>query len=736
MRQHNPIGGRKCWSSAREKERLRARFLIRDRVASGVDSSTKNGTQNTGDDASDAGVPSCENIEINDTLHSDQIDIILKYVRYIRSGDKSKFSLTSMANHVNELVLRIPTSIMQDDMPHTLQLCIAWFGKDYSNFLQHYMESLTSITLMEYAIWMGKYSILGNLLIGGINPCIRSQHNTIQLITSEHPISLEDGDWQNRQRYMGTLVLKRFFDSFPIQLSSYIVKRVVDMRMNAYYQYWRSQHTCRIEQEQQRSCILSTNPFEKSCRLCEKAVPLNFALEFAPCSHIFCEPCFWEDLLCNIDMRDESDDVVLCPICGTTCRNLPLPIQRNDVNNKTSNGSKHQCDGSQGALEVKPPSPSSTPTSRRLESLTKFSALPVDREELKRRREKRKKLSEQQHLSSSWICAVRLSLGSTQDVRRDKFFAYVDKNAIHYVRASLILGVNINWTNEYGQTALYISVWRGNLDIVGLLLEYGADASIAANGGSTIRDLILHHEKGNELSSLFNLAGIDISRNPGETTLTRCAPLNIPTTVESKTLIEVTECHPGAGSYIIDDTLSSSALAWLLELRKRLPVEKSSNKEAVLCSTRSYYCDSEGFLCELLTNTIKCSGIVQSPTSHSVITFPHMRFLHYDKEGIELAPHVDLCRVDSTTGERSTHSFLLYLTDCEDGGETSLLGALSGDARYQVLAAVAPKCGRLLLFPHACPHEGNRVVDVPKTLLRGEVMISNPGPDLDEDSAR
>ena len=144
----------------------------------------------------------------------------------------------------------------------------------------------------------------------------------------------------------------------------------------------------------------------------------------------------------------------------------------------------------------------------------------------------------------------------------------------------------------------------------------------------------------------------------------------------------------------------------------------------------------------MLTKIIESSGLIvntkkrptrstttttmTTPTSHSVVVFPHMRFLHYGTEGTELAPHVDLCRVDSSTGIRSTHSFLLYLTDCEEGGETSLLGAVSGDGRNQVLAAVSPKRGRLLLFPHACPHEGNRVVNVPKTLLRGEVTIPCP----------
>ena len=56
------------------------------------------------------------------------------------------------------------------------------------------------------------------------------------------------------------------------------------------------------------------------------------------------------------------------------------------------------------------------------------------------------------------------------------------------------------------------------------------------------------------------------------------------------------------------------------------------------------------------------------------------------------------------------------------GGETVLLekeGPNVG-ASGQVLATVEPRRGRLLVFPHACPHAGLAVIDAPKLLLRGE----------------
>ena len=68
----------------------------------------------------------------------------------------------------------------------------------------------------------------------------------------------------------------------------------------------------------------------------------------------------------------------------------------------------------------------------------------------------------------------------------------------------------------------------------------------------------------------------------------------------------------------------------------------------------------------------------------------------------------------------------MYLTDCTNGGATNLLRCVcpkKGDlAGGNVLARVEPKRGRLLIFPHVCPHEGEKVIHVPKLLLRGEMV--------------
>jgi hypothetical protein len=111
---------------------------------------------------------------------------------------------------------------------------------------------------------------------------------------------------------------------------------------------------------------------------------------------------------------------------------------------------------------------------------------------------------------------------------------------------------------------------------------------------------------------------------------------------------------------------------------------------------------------------------------------PKMRFLRYPDPGGRLNPHVDLRKVDeeSSTGQRSTHTFCLYLATCDAGGETVTLDKVREPKdpmsdRFAV-GACKPKRGRLFLFPHGTPHAGRPVVDVPKVLLRGECyMVPN-----------
>lgn len=120
-----------------------------------------------------------------------------------------------------------------------------------------------------------------------------------------------------------------------------------------------------------------------------------------------------------------------------------------------------------------------------------------------------------------------------------------------------------------------------------------------------------------------------------------------------------------------------------------------------------------------------------------------------------MQPHVDLSKqldeYDPRCHAKSTHTFMVHLADCKQGGETVFLTHLNalrscqlhreardlslepepelqveeqdGEQDCPVLAAALPRRGRLVVFPHECPHAGMAVLDVPKKFLRGELLL-------------
>jgi len=268
----------------------------------------------------------------------------------------------------------------------------------------------------------------------------------------------------------------------------------------------------------------------------------------------------------------------------------------------------------------------------------------------------------------------------------------------------------VNVTNEYGQTALYIASLQGHATILQLLLSYGADQSIAAFGGSTpwsVAEANKHHTVTNLLSLPDSHPTMVLSMKDS------LDQFSFPFPNEGKTLIGNDIHHPGAGSYTIDDALPTASIQKIKTMWSTLPKDSTAKKKEK-CSTRYYFCDGEKYICRALAQSIQHA----LPDQYAMV-FPRMRFLHYTDEGSVLAPHVDLSHTEN--GLRSTHTFILYLTTCENGGETTLLQSIQSE--FDILAQVSPVMGRLLLFPHTCPHMGSQVHDE-KLILRGEVILS------------
>ncbi|CAJ1967336.1 unnamed protein product [Cylindrotheca closterium] len=164
-------------------------------------------------------------------------------------------------------------------------------------------------------------------------------------------------------------------------------------------------------------------------------------------------------------------------------------------------------------------------------------------------------------------------------------------------------------------------------------------------------------------------------------------------------------------AWVIDDAIPESKLQCIDAFRETL--ELNSKRPTV---DRRFFADEIGTRPMATALEDALNSMMISGKFH---VFQYQRFLEYRKEGASLDPHTDGTKICDNTNYKSTHTLLLYLSDCKEGGETLILNQCSWDAT--VLYPTKPQRGRILLFPHACPHAGNVVKDVPKICLRAEV---------------
>ena len=367
---------------------------------------------------------------------------------------------------------------------------------------------------------------------------------------------------------------------------------------------------------------------------------------------------------------------------------------------------------------------------------------------------------------------LHLYIGTVQEQRVLELEKAAVTNNARRVEALYIAGIDVNACNEYGQTALFVAIWKRSRDAAEALLRVGADPTIGDFSRCTPSmlpfllplPLLLTPPAVDNLVRLFDGLYVSTAEQKRVTVL-----------IDEKTHPQ----HAGAGAFMVDDCLSEGMLCHLDRLFLSLPLTQATKKS---CSDRALYCDAQGFVQEAFRQALR-EAYKEIPNHTTTRTcygaFPNMRFLHYRHVGGSLPAHIDLTRTDEN-GVMSTHTFILYLTNCDRGGETLLLetlpkplqqlqkqqkkkmsklsgggGALSSlssssssagaeateveDVKDEVenakeeeenlcvvkiLASVKPRRGRMLVFPHVCPHEGKEVHDVPKLLLRGELYSS------------
>mmetsp|Transcript_98207 Transcript_98207/g.174833 ORF Transcript_98207/g.174833 Transcript_98207/m.174833 type:complete len:416 (-) Transcript_98207:114-1361(-) len=338
------------------------------------------------------------------------------------------------------------------------------------------------------------------------------------------------------------------------------------------------------------------------------------------------------------------------------------------------------------------------------------------------------------------------------------------KNDLECLKRAIDAGAELDERNAFGQSALFVAAWYGHAEAVRTLAEAGADPSLEAPGG--IKPWTAAAAAGHA-SVLEVLRSFGVDEGP--------AASHVPGMVERhgemKTLLDADSQHPGAGSRYLDDAVPEATLRRLDALVHELPVPRSEDpataqapglplsrakarrfRQKLLSvgkrtSERRFYCDAANWIRPAVQKAVEAAGFASAKVS------PWMRFLIYKRAGQPLKPHVDAqwnagftpsidipyvpepwlsceqgyAELGGQVGapEKTSHSFLLYLTDCRDG-ETQLLEGMvpareiAEDASL-VSASCKPRRGRLLLFPHDCVHAAAPVASLPKLVLRGDV---------------
>ena len=291
----------------------------------------------------------------------------------------------------------------------------------------------------------------------------------------------------------------------------------------------------------------------------------------------------------------------------------------------------------------------------------------------------------------------------------------------HQVERILQEGAHINARNGYGQTAYFCACWQGQQACMQLLLQFGADLNIPSNGNCLPRDVVPH--AGTNHGTGTNNTGAPIVVRPPVVLLPKVPSCFHTSFNLNESLLQQLEdkfnLFQGQGERESAAAFSSKKNAKNAKNAENTnSVSSEPHGERHTDPERRWFCDEESLVSAALVQALVSSGVVAAQT---IAIVPYMRFLYYDEPGQQLLPHTDAAKYGVQSNTKSTHTWIVYLSECHDGGATQFVQDITS-APPTVLASCSPCRGRLLIFPHATPHAGAVTGTSPKLLLRGELI--------------
>ena len=550
-------------------------------------------------------------------------------------------------------------------------------------------------TLLHYAYIFGRDRIISALIRAGCDPSLYpgvKEERTVDVI--------------------GSLL------DFSMAYRAWLVRFVYDMIGQSL-----------IESARREDTLDVTDQSDILCTCCgARNVYYNLVLlRWVPCGHRICIDCTWRGATRKLHSTQYA---LRCPMCNSRCDgseeefyNMPSCAEYMDgIYYAAGAGASHADLAHSSASE------------RKVLSRDLWQTLPVEIDENSK--------AAKQSTTAIAPCPMHILsqyfIGSTQSQRSAEFHKAAIMGNVYRLYWIFRCGVDIDACDEYGQTALLAACANSQIDSVKFLLWAGADWRVEDNchvNGLDVARAIRCEEIIRLLTEDASIRQDDIYPSVVGTEYSAiaiaaasggdCSIRDVVVTA----LIPTDADHLGAGSCYIDNCFSEAFLQRLEHTWRNCP-ETPPTKQS--CSSRYYISDSMGWIragiataletarkmyseetvsSDMRSHAINCSGV-----------FANMRFLQYSSRGGHLPPHEDLSRTDVILDRTSTHTFILYLSTCTEGGETALLRSVVRSDENDDNVIVAPVRGRLLLFPHKCPHEGAPLIDVPKLLLRGEAF--------------
>ena len=212
------------------------------------------------------------------------------------------------------------------------------------------------------------------------------------------------------------------------------------------------------------------------------------------------------------------------------------------------------------------------------------------------------------------------------------------------------------------------------------------------------------------------------------------------------------DVHQFRHGLVIDDACPAEWIQKVQEIRLSLPL--NSKRPTV---DRRFFRDDDRCITTMIERIV-----ADALESHGyrnrcldIYCNKYLRILEYNQKGAELPPHTDGTKTCEDTNRKSSHTLLLFLSDCEMGGCTVLMDgkgdwskqsnlivneeclfshdAANGHPGRQLIKnnrsidhitlGVQPRCSRIFLFPHKWPHGGEMCDSIPKIVLRAELTL-------------